>query len=97
MGGVFGGGGGGGSTGIADACGVLRTSAVDDASSCFTSSSLMSSCFTTGVGYGSSLASSRREGLRSQSGDSRSMGRAEICGRKNTEQPEQLRRVGEKM
>ena len=54
----------------------------------------MSSCLTTGVVYGSSLASSRRDGLRSQSGDSRSMGKAEDCGRRNTEQLKQLRKIG---
>ena len=78
---------------------MLRTSAVDVVSSCLTSSSLtssslMSSCLTTGVVYGSSLAS-RRDGLRSQSGDSRSMGKAESCGRRNTEQTKQLREKGE--
>ena len=74
---------------MVDAGGVLRTSAVDVLSSCSTSSSLtssssslMSSCLTTGVVYGSALTSSMRDGLRSQSGESRSMGRAESCGRR---------------
>ena len=71
---------------MVDAGGVVRTSAVDAASSCLTSSSLTSSslmfsCFTAGVVYGSALTSSMRDGLRSQSGDSRSMGSAESCGR----------------
>ena len=79
--------GGGGIAEVVDAGGVLRASAVDAASSCltsstFTSSSFMSSCLTTGVVYGSALTSSMRDGLRSQSGCSRSMGRAENCGRR---------------
>ena len=62
---------------MVDACGVVRTTAVEAASSSstsssLTSSSLMSSCFTAGAVYGSALTSSMRDGLRSQSGDSRS-------------------------
>ena len=70
---------------MVDAGGVVRTSAVEavssgSTSSSLTSSSLMSSCLTIGVVYGSALTSSMRDGLRSQSGDSRSMGRVESCG-----------------
>ena len=79
IGGVF---GGGGSAEVVDAGGVARTTAVEAASSCstsssLTSSSLISSGFTVGAVYGSVLTSSMRDGLRSQSGDSRSMGSAE--------------------
>ena len=79
IGGVF---GGGGSVEVVDAGGVARTTAVVAASSCsksssLTSSSLMSSCFASGAVYGSVLTSSMRDGLRSQSGDSRSIGSAE--------------------
>ena len=61
---------------------MVRTTAVEAASSSstsssLTSSSLMSSCFTAGAVYGSALTSSMRDGPRSQSGDSRSMGSAE--------------------
>ena len=74
--------GGGGSVAVVDAGGVARTTAVVAASSCstsssLTSSSLISSCFAAGAVYGSVLTSSMRDGLRSQSGDSRSMGSAE--------------------
>ena len=80
IGGVF---GGGGSAEVVDAGGVARTTAVEAAasscstSSSLTSSSLISSGFTVGAVYGSVLTSSMRDGLRSQSGDSRSIGSAE--------------------
>ena len=79
IGGVF---GGGGSVELVDAGGVARTAIVVAASSCstsssLTSSSLMSSCFTAGAVYGSVLTSSMRDGLRSQSDDSRSIGKAD--------------------
>ena len=80
-----------------DARGVLRTRAVGDGSSCFTSSSLMSSCLTAGVRYGSSLVSSIREGLRSQSGDSRSMDGAGQRRPHEIRTPKKLREVSESM
>ena len=74
--------GGGGSVEVVGGGGTARATAVVAASSWWTSStltssSLISSCFTSGAVYGSGLTSSMRDGLRSQSGDSRSIGSAE--------------------
>ena len=44
-----------------------------EGSSCLICSSLICSCLTSSVKYGSSCASSMMDGLRSQSGESRSM------------------------